>query len=123
MREEIKKIKDYLYKREEIVFAYIFGSSISEEKFNDIDIAVYLKDEKIDPIDYGLSLSVEIEKIVKYRIDVKVINFLPLTLKYYITKGILLFTKDEELHEDFLCRVWKEYMDFKYVSNIYLKEL
>lgn len=118
----MEKIKDYLFKREEIVFAYIFGSYISGKKFNDIDIAVYLKDENIDQIDYEISLSIQLEKIVKYKIDVKVINFLPLSLKYHITKGILLFTKDEILYENFVCSVWKEYMDFKYISDIYLKE-
>jgi len=63
------------------------------------------------------------EKEIKQPLDTKVINALPLSLKYHITKGILLFTEDEILHENFICDVWKKYIDFKYFSDIYIKEL
>lgn len=121
--ETIEKIKALLEKRKEIIFAYIFGSYISEENFNDIDIGVYLRDIKDDPVDYSISLSVDLEKKTKKEIDVKVINSLPLSLKYHITKGLLLFTKDKTLHENFVCTVWKEYIDFKYFTDLYIKEL
>lgn len=119
----LEKTKVFLEKKEEIIFAYVFGSFITEEKYNDIDVAVYIKNEKIDHIDYSISLSVEMEKEIKQPLDIKVINALPLPLKYHITKGILLFTKDEILHENFICDVWKKYIDFKYFSDIYIKEL
>jgi len=42
----IQQLKKILIKGEKVLFAYLHGSSIGEEEFNDIDIALYL-DEKI----------------------------------------------------------------------------
>jgi predicted nucleotidyltransferase len=42
-RKEIERIvKDFLLKKDEIEFAYFFGSIVNSEAFHDIDIAVYL---------------------------------------------------------------------------------
>jgi len=36
------KIKEFLFGRPEISFAYIFGSFVQREHYHDIDVAVYL---------------------------------------------------------------------------------
>jgi predicted nucleotidyltransferase len=37
-------IADYLDKRSEILFTYIFGSFTYKEKYHDVDIAVYVEE-------------------------------------------------------------------------------
>ena len=55
--------------------------------------------------------------------DVKILNEAPLSFRYHSTRGYLLFSHDELIREEFLCRIWSEYFDFKPVSKIYLKEV
>jgi len=68
-KKDIRKNKEISGKKEKIVFAYVFGLFITEEKYNDIDVAVYIK---IDQIDYPLFLSVEMEKAIKQLLDILV---------------------------------------------------
>ena len=125
-KQEIEKIKDFLKEKKEIQFVYLFGSFISLKNYRDIDIGVYVEENEeknLDILNYELDLSVQLEKLIKFPCDVKVINNLPISLQYSITKGKLLFVKDEVLYENFVCSVWKKYMDFKWISDIYLKEM
>ena len=69
-----KTIVKYLRGKEEILFAYIFGSLArkTSNRLSDIDIAIYIDDKKIDnskfrygykdqwPIFYGLQISIHI---------------------------------------------------------------
>ncbi len=122
----IKKLRSLLSKEKGIYFAFIHGSFLSGADFKDIDIAVYLDDstlKKIDRIDYELKLSLRLEKYVDKPIDVKILNEAPLGFRYHSTRGYLLFSHDEFIREEFLCRTWSEYFDFKPVSKIYIKEV
>ncbi|MBN1273017.1 MAG: nucleotidyltransferase domain-containing protein [Candidatus Aminicenantes bacterium] len=108
-----------------IIFAYLHGSFLEKENFNDIDIAVYL-DKKTevnsDPAGLEISLSLELEKCTQHPIDVKILNTAPLSFCYHATKGKLILSQDENTREEFLCRTWNAYFDFKPVSKIYLQE-
>lgn len=60
-REEIvSRIRQVLEGHEEVVFAYLYGSSL-DAPFRDIDVAVYV-DRDGDPLGLALHLSVEIER-------------------------------------------------------------
>jgi len=124
--EIINKIKNALLKEEKIIFAYIYGSILEGEIFNDIDIAVYLNEkfvEEIDIIDFEISLGLKIGKIVNSNIDIKILNSAPISFKYQVSCGILLFSHDELKRENFLCQTWSEYFDFLPVAKLYLKEV
>ena len=127
MREEItNKIREFLSIKKEILFAYLYGSFIEIENFRDIDIGIYLDEkiaDKIDPIDYEISLSLMLEKELRIPVDVKIINFAPLSFKYHVTSGKLLFSKNESKREEFLCNTWMLYFDFLPIAKIYLKEV
>ncbi len=43
----INKIKRYLLKKEEIVFAYIYGSFLEYKTYKDIDIGIFVDEEKV----------------------------------------------------------------------------
>ncbi|NIM12064.1 MAG: nucleotidyltransferase domain-containing protein [Candidatus Aminicenantes bacterium] len=132
----LEKIKTCLMEREEILFAYILGTFLNTDDFKDIDVAVYLDEEKIktiDVFDYEMDLSLELEDRVKpgetferyVPIDIKVVNLdcAQVSFRYSVSKGSLLFSRDEIAREEFLCRTWQEYFDFQYMSNTYLKEV
>lgn len=121
----LEKVKTCIGNNKEILFAYVHGSFLEQDKFNDIDIALCLDERtirQIDAVDYEISLSLELEKEIGVRVDVKILNFAPLCFKYQVSRGRLLFSRDELKREDFLCRVWSEYFDFQPISDIYLNQ-
>jgi predicted nucleotidyltransferase len=126
MNKIVKKIKEIISLEEPIVFAYLHGSFLEKEKYEDIDIGIYLnekREKKIDILDYEIALSLKMEKKLNIAVDVRVINFAPLGFKYNVSCGLLLLSRDELKREDFLARIWDEYFDFLPMSEIYLKEV
>lgn len=122
----IQQLKDLISLEGGVSFAYLYGSFLQGEKFNDIDIALYLDEGNNAPadiIDFEFSLSSKFEGIIKMPIDIKVLNKAPLAFKYQATCGRLLFSKDEFKREEFLCRTWSEYFDFLPLSKVYLDEV
>lgn len=118
-RESIlAKIKESLRQEEKVVFAYLYGSFSEEDGFNDVDIGVYVDEEKF-PSDeaifkYGLSLSVKIEMEVEgFEIDICILNQAPLSFQYQvITEGRVIVEKESDRWVDFECRVRDLYFDF-----------
>ncbi|MBS1257207.1 MAG: hypothetical protein MAG551_00243 [Candidatus Scalindua arabica] len=122
----IKKIKDILLEEENIIFAYVHGSFTSLSEFNDIDIAVYLKLQgtvHFDIVDFEISLSLKIEKIIKVPVDIRTLNYAPLPFKYQASCGLLIFSFDELKREEFLCRTWQKYFDSLPLYRMYLKDV
>lgn len=112
-----KILKEFIVKRDEIIFSYIHGSFIDAFYFHDLDIAVYVREEglkKDDALDYEFALSAELEPLVGFPVDVKVLNYAPLGFRYYVTKGELLTSLDEQKRADFLEDVWMKYLDMEY---------
>lgn len=121
----VQKLKTFLSEEKEIVFAYLHGSFLNEDEFNDVDIVLYLDEKilkKINPVDFEISLSLRLEKYLKVPVDVKILNCAPLSFRYHATRRYLLFSRDDLIREEFLVRTWGEYFDFKPVSKIYLRE-
>jgi predicted nucleotidyltransferase len=121
-KEKIKEIiTDILEKKGEILFSYIHGSFM-ENDFRDIDIAVYLEDTKRF-LKYELNLEREIEDVVGFPVDVRVLNQSPLSFRFNVIKnGILLFSNDENIRCDFESLGIVEYHDFDYQMKNYRKE-
>jgi uncharacterized protein len=135
MKDRISEaLTRFLSEREEIRFAYVHGSFLDRDDFNDIDIGIYIDSKKLPGIDslrYELGLSVEAEDRLKpgesfkryVPIDIKVINDAPVTFRYAVFTGKVLFSKDEETREDFICYTWQEYFDFQYILDTYYREV
>jgi hypothetical protein len=122
----IQKLLDLLSKEEMFIFIYLHGSFLSNDEFNDVDLAVYMDEKtikKINLVEFEISYSVKLEKYLKIPVDVKILNYTPLSFRYHSTRGFLLFSRDDSIREEFLCRTWSDYFDFKPVSRIYLKEI
>ena len=128
MKEKIiKKLKDKLTLKNEIIFCYIHGSFLDGILFNDIDVAVYVDPEKIGlekAFDYSFNLSVELTKEIGLDIDVQIMNYSTLGFKHYVFKnGRLLFSKDENLRLELMEKISLEYIDFYELSLQYIREL
>ena len=92
----IRALKNFLEKRKEVLFAYVFGGFLGEHPYRDIDVAVYLK-ENIDEINaslYSEELSNKLTKLLGTRVDVVVLNTAPMWLKARALKGVLIIDKD-----------------------------
>jgi predicted nucleotidyltransferase len=93
------KIRKILEKEKNVVFAYLFGSSLQRPEYsNDIDIAIFVKN-KPKP-GYELEVGLKIEKAVKKLVDVIILNDKPLLIiSEVLRNGKLIFSRDEK------CRV------------------
>lgn len=124
---EIKNIlKEILEQKTEIIFTYIHGSFLLSLPFHDIDLAIFIDDSYINKknsLDYELQLAIELELKIKYPIDVKIINFAPLSFQYQITKGNLLFSKDQKMLYNFIEKTWIKYLDFMPYLNLSFRYL
>lgn len=114
-----KKIEEYLSKRREIVFAYIFGSFAENKVFNDIDIGIYV-DGKIR-LFYDIEISRDLERILSVPADIIILNKASSMLIHRISKGTLIKDADFIKREDFLAKNWKLYLDFRPKINDYIE--
>ncbi|MCS4541934.1 MAG: nucleotidyltransferase domain-containing protein [Euryarchaeota archaeon] len=115
-----------LAKREEVVFAYLYGSLLSANWFRDIDIAVFVDEKRVsrkEALDYEISLSLELEKELRMPVDVKLLNYAPLSFKYEVTKGEVIFSRNEEARFSFLEETWHRYLDYAPVEREFIKEM
>ncbi len=126
MREKIiEEIKSELVKKENILFAYIFGSFVNSNNYKDIDIGIYISDFDMDK---ALDLEFELERILEDKIqksfDVRVINKAPLGFIYNILKGkIVIIERDSLLRSDFESLIFRKYFDYQHLIDEYLKEI
>jgi len=84
----VERLRYYLEKRQNLLFAYVYGSFVTADRFRDIDVAVYLKDASSTPIQAELEIEAELSHIIKnYRIDVRILNNAPLSFRYNVIKS------------------------------------
>ncbi len=98
---------------DKIVFAYIFGSFVNKSKYNDIDIAIYLSNGKIDTLEY-LNLKRELMDIASVDVDLVILNEANPLLKHEIFKdGIRIFSRNSSLESNIHVHSLFEYEDMK----------
>lgn len=121
----VKEIASQIEKRENIMFAYIFGSFVREERFSDIDIGIFCENsEKIDSLRFELELEGEINSLTKFPVDVRIINHAPLSFAYHVIKeGMVIKDEDSDLRSDFEGMIFKKYGDFSIYRKRYLREV
>ena len=128
----IKNLEFELNNQSQVMFAYLYGSVLSSENPRDIDIAIYmfpLDFEKLScdaeiSLSFAIPLEMNLEKQLKRKVDVQVLNRSPLSFRYrVITDGKVIVDKDSNTRCDFeyLSRV--EYYDFSPRRKEYLQEV
>lgn len=118
-------LKAHLATREEIRFALLYGSAAESDSFRDVDVGVFVDRTAVSEaqeLDYAFALAAELEKVVPYPVDVRVINDAPLPFRYNVSRGEPIAGLDEEALYTFLERTWDEFFDFWPVALNYLKD-
>jgi hypothetical protein len=121
-KEQIEKeISEVLLRHQEIRLAYLYGSFVSNEHFNDIDIGIIL-DERFQPdllYPEGLAREIKINLQNKFRflknIDLRVLNSVKNVrfLNSMLKSAHLLVSRDNFERAGFEARVIDEYLDMK----------
>jgi len=121
----IQLITNYLEKKEEIIYAYIFGSFVQRKFYHDVDIAVFIKPDfnykDFDKYCYGYESEViaKLEHIIREKVDFVIINKANLTIQKNILKtNILLFDKNKYQRVSFENSVRKKYIDAEKIRRI-----
>lgn len=114
----IDTIKKAIEKDSEVLFAYLFGSSVYHDEVfgNDIDVAVYLKTldmmgylEKEEELTAALVTSFHND-----RIDLRILNVSPFLLQYNVIKeGLPIFVRDERQRVGFEITVMNRFFELK----------
>ncbi len=126
-KQEIEsRLLQFLSARPEIDFSYIFGSFVRGEKYEDIDVAVYLRDTSVladralHPYGYESSMIGELSSLLHTdKIDFVVLNKAGLTLfTRVINRGKRLFDRDKLQRVHIENTVRKEFIDAKPLRDI-----
>jgi len=121
----IEEISNILKTKEYVLFAYIFGSFISEDVFKDIDIGVFVSGaEGKSLLTLELMLEGEVGDAIHIPIDIRIINHAPPSFVYNMLKGgIVIVDANKPLRSDFEGLVCKKHFDFQHLRNEYLREI
>ncbi len=107
-----------------IAWVYLFGSFIDEGVFSDIDLGVVTVTDVKKPLDDELNLESGLERKINYPVDVRILNKAPISFtQNVIRKGRVIMESDPTRRADFESNVLKQYFDFAYFRDQYLKEV
>jgi predicted nucleotidyltransferase len=117
------RLAELLRDRNEIVFAYLYGSFAENLPFHDIDLGIYtLGIKQEESTSYSLALSQGLSKEVQVPMDVRVLNFAPALFAYHVIRGNLIFNRDEALRVHVVERTIQKYLDLKPMIYNSIKE-
>ncbi|MBP2664725.1 MAG: polymerase beta, Nucleotidyltransferase [Firmicutes bacterium] len=114
----INGLKEFFNTRNELLFAWLFGSMATQKanKFSDVDMAVYVKDERlINDYDWYLELKVQLMKITKREVDLIILNSAAPLVKHAanMQKRVLL-SRIPLFEAEYSLAIIKEYNDVRY---------
>ena len=119
----MEKLKEYFNKRQEVAFAFLFGSQArgTATKLSDVDIAVYFYPEKRYPIEYEKEtfypteseIWADLERLLKREVELLVLNRVSASVAASAIRGIPLAINDWGLYLDFMEIVTSEAIDFR----------
>ena len=127
LKSDILALAPQVLDRFPILFAYLYGSQASGavHPFSDVDIAVYLAKSALEgKMRLESDIALAFDEALDHRADtdVRAINEMPLVLRGEIlTKGILIYSKDEETRVSFETQTRMAYFDFKPVIEAYYR--
>lgn len=118
----IEKLKNFLDKDPNVIFALIFGSAATgkQKKGSDIDIGIYFI-KPPDGLDL-LDLMNVLSELTGKEVDVVVLNNASAMLRHQVMKNrVVLTIKDIVLYRKFREKTISDYDEYKYVAgmNVY----
>lgn len=110
----MKRLAGIIETCKECEFAYVYGSFAEGLPFHDIDIGIYTSGVKReDATFYALDLSRIIEAEVHMPVDVRVLNYSPVSFLYHVIRGELIFDKDEDMRVSVVESTVRRYLDIQ----------
>jgi predicted nucleotidyltransferase len=112
-----------LSKRGEIVFAYVFGSFSEGLPFHDIDVGIYLTAiTEEQATQYSLDLGQILSSRLRIPVDVRLLNFAPISFLYHVIRGKRVFERDEKTSSQVVEQTIQKYLDLKPLIRRGIKE-
>jgi predicted nucleotidyltransferase len=103
---------------------YIFGSFITEDRFEDVDIALLLNEKEPQALQFELLLERRLQEKIGYPVDVRILNGAPLSFCWSVLRsGRLILDRDPNMRADFESNIMKQYSDFSGFMKQYLREV
>lgn len=124
----IEKVAEVLAGFPQVVLAYLFGSFLRGEKFNDLDLGLVLDETLCEQDQWSCVLAVgrEMEKALRYQVpvDVRLLNEAPVRFQHrVIASGRLIFARSEAERIRYEKRTLLDYLDFKEMDDFFDKKL
>ena len=125
--EEIENIfRKIFLQNEEIIAAYLYGSFLYSEFYEDVDIGLLIRNNFKPNVIYEAQLAGKLEQIFKdtynaFRpVDVRILNVKPLRFLFSMLKNSkIIYSKNDLERVKFETKIIKEYLDFKPHHEIY----
>ena len=114
----ISRITTILQSKKPVLLAYLYGSFTGGESFRDLDVAVYLDADTLgstsEMFEYALTLGAELDiEISEVTADLVPLNLAPLPFAFAVlSRGRLLFSRDEPERVNYETRIRGLYFDF-----------
>jgi predicted nucleotidyltransferase len=117
-----RQLIEYFTSKDNILLAYIFGSTVRGNigRLSDIDIAILVdeKSSKKEHLDVELKILSEITILIKReKIDLIILNEAPLLLAYNVIKNGIILKSNEIERVKFEIKIISTYLDQQYYIN------
>jgi predicted nucleotidyltransferase len=121
--EEVRAVAEkILHRFDRVLLAYLFGSFLVRDSYQDIDIAIFLSGP-MDPdvlFDLQMGIAGEIEGGLTPRVpcDVRILNGSPVEFQYEVIKtGTVLFSRSLEQKVEYETDITLRYLDLAYLFD------
>ena len=117
-KEVMNKIGKTISGFDDVRAAYVFGSFIHHDDFNDIDVALLISKE-LNPytsFKFEMMVARELERQIKprFEFDVKILNHSPIEFQYEVLKkGKAVFLRDRTENVEYESKTISNYLDFQ----------
>ena len=120
----LAKLRNFFSSKNRIELAYLHGSFLTglQHEESDLDIALYLN-QKAD-YDFLSETINAMEDILESKIDLGLLNDSSPVFAYQVlTKGKLIFERNQGFKDRYFIKVVNEYFDLKYYRDIQEKKI
>ncbi len=125
-KEVMNEIGKIASKFDDVSAAYVFGSYVHNNDFNDIDVALLISKE-LNPytrFKFEMMVARALERQIKprFEFDVKILNYSPIGFQYEVLKcGKVVFLRDRTENVEYEYETISNYLDFQ-TTNEYLNK-
>ena len=119
----IRRLAEELQSRKEVAFAYLHGTFTEDMPFHDVDVGIYLSGiSEAEAGIFAVELASKLTRSVELEVDVRVLNFAPVSFVYHVICGEVLFERLADDRIQFIENAVHQYLDIKPVLYRAMKE-